>query len=260
MTNGKPKILDLISEVRELFVEDISKTVYWDFIGQFKKHLNEVDSSYNKEIALRIFDDYKRQMDAYVSNRWNESTVDWAWESARIAETLKQLYEKENRGEYISYFYDSLRKELNKIPTDTGTLARIEEYFVEVYIKHTFDEMLGIIENLNEKPDQNIIEHGQQQPSKKKLTAKSYALAFILDCHASDVFLNSFKQKEKEDIGKRKGVHGNTFVKNINYLLKKDLNSEQTLVGLLGDNWRDIVLSLSDNPKLLLNYLDSKDL
>ncbi|WP_066223369.1 hypothetical protein [Formosa haliotis] len=153
------KILDLVQDVKNLFKEDIPKTFYWDYIDQFKEHLKAIRSSCNHERSERIFNDYKRQIDSYLSNKWNEKLIDRFWETEMIATTLQQ-YHLRNTDELLTYFYDSLRSELNKIPCDSDTLLRLEEYFVELYVKNTLDEQYGLIDEFQRIPEVETSDSG----------------------------------------------------------------------------------------------------
>lgn len=97
---------------------------------------------------------------------------------------------------------------------------------------------------------------------KEKLTAKHYVLTYVFDCNAIGESLPHGNKKELERIGnERLGAgKGNTFYKNYNTIIGKDLNAEQILIDEAGENWRKILLQLSKNPELLETYLQSKQL
>ncbi|QQM28087.1 hypothetical protein [Elizabethkingia sp. M8] len=96
----------------------------------------------------------------------------------------------------------------------------------------------------------------------EKLTAKHYVLTYIFDCHATGELLPHGNKSKLERIGnERLGAgKGNTFYKNYNTIIGKDLNAEQTLIDVAGENWRNILLQLSNNPEVLETYLQSKQL
>ena len=97
---------------------------------------------------------------------------------------------------------------------------------------------------------------------KEKLTAKHYVLTYVFDCNAIGESLPHGNKKELERIGnERLGAgKGNTFYKNYNTIIGKDLNAEQTLIDEAGENWRKILLQLSKNPEALETYLQSKQM
>jgi hypothetical protein len=53
---------------------------------------------------------------------------------------------------------------------------------------------------------------------------------------------------------------GNTFYKALNSISKNDLNKENDLIEIGGDNWRKAVIDLSNNPEKVEQYLQSKNL
>lgn len=97
---------------------------------------------------------------------------------------------------------------------------------------------------------------------KERLTAKHYVLSFIFDCNAADKILPLGNKKDIEKIGTEKmGVgRGNTFYKSYNTIVHEDLNVEENLMAIAGDNWRMIILKLSGNKEKLEYYLQSKNL
>ncbi|MEG2078524.1 hypothetical protein [Chryseobacterium sp.] len=96
----------------------------------------------------------------------------------------------------------------------------------------------------------------------EKLTAKHYVLTYVFDCNAIGESLPHGNKKELERIGnERLGAgKGNTFYKNYNSIVSKDLNAEKTLIDEAGENWRQILLKLSKNPERLETYLQSKQM
>ncbi len=97
---------------------------------------------------------------------------------------------------------------------------------------------------------------------KEKLFAKHYVLTYILDNHASGKGFPVGQKATLERIGNEiMGIgKGNTFYKNFTAMSNKDFNSENTLIGIGGNNWRNIVIELSKNPEALEKYLQSKQL
>jgi hypothetical protein len=116
---------------------------------------------------------------------------------------------------------------------------------------------------LQESPQNEVEQSPEAEKSTLKMTAKHYVLTFILDCHATGKAIPSGKKTiENKAIELGFPQNKNTFYKNFNLLNTgtNDLNSERTLVDLAGENWRQIILSLSKFPDELEKYLKSKQL
>ncbi|GEJ45155.1 hypothetical protein [Chryseobacterium sp. ON_d1] len=100
----------------------------------------------------------------------------------------------------------------------------------------------------------------EKDSNKEKYQAKHYVLAYIFDCYAIEKKLPRGNKKELEKIGNQrigKG-RGNTFYKNFNLIVNKNLHSKEVLIDEVGESWREIILKLSENPEILENYLQSK--
>lgn len=104
----------------------------------------------------------------------------------------------------------------------------------------------------------------QKSNHQKTFGVKHYVLTFIFDCHATGKPLPTGSKKEIEEIGGKLMNHRtpNSFYKLYTKIRYKnfDTNSETQLIGLLGDNWRNDILSLSKHPKELEEYLQLKQL
>ena len=53
---------------------------------------------------------------------------------------------------------------------------------------------------------------------------------------------------------------GNRFYKVFNEIVNKDLNIENNLIEIGGENWRTIVKDLSNEPETIETYLQNKQL
>jgi hypothetical protein len=154
----------------------------------------------------------------------------------------------------------------NKIQEDDpATALRAFLDFAFPVIK--LDAEITALADFEKKPDwefQELNRIEQEQPTKQaqKLTAKHYALAYLFDCDAAG--RQKAEQKVLETVTykeygfKKSGV---TFRKQVNgYWVKFDRNSLRQLEENGGENWRDIVLSLSKDRETLQNYLKAKHL
>jgi hypothetical protein len=94
----------------------------------------------------------------------------------------------------------------------------------------------------------------------KKYQAKHYVLAYIFECDAKGVGYPTGNKIELERIGSERigAGKGNRFYKVFNATIGKDLNSENDLIEIGGENWRDAVIELSKDPELVKEYLQNK--
>ena len=92
--------------------------------------------------------------------------------------------------------------------------------------------------------------------------AKHYVLTYLFECNAKGESFPIGQKKELEKIGNKKmGVgKGKRFYKVFNEIVSKDINTENTLIEIGGENWRNIVKDLSNNPEKIEKYLQSKQL
>lgn len=95
-----------------------------------------------------------------------------------------------------------------------------------------------------------------------KYTAKHYVLGYLIECNAKGKSFPIGQKKELEKIGNEKmGTgKGNRFYKVFNEIVNKDLNIENNLIEIGGENWRTIVKDLSIEPETIETYLQSKQL
>ncbi|APG59344.1 hypothetical protein [Christiangramia salexigens] len=97
---------------------------------------------------------------------------------------------------------------------------------------------------------------------KRIFKTRDFVITYILDCYAKGEIPPLGSKKELERIGnQRMGPgKGNRFYKVFNEVIKKDLNREECLKHLLGSSWKETILSLTQNPELLQEYLHQKKL
>ena len=95
-----------------------------------------------------------------------------------------------------------------------------------------------------------------------KYKASHYVLTYLIESNAKGESFPIGQKKELERIGnQRMGVgKGNRFYKVFNEVVHKDLNVENNLIEIGGDNWRTIVKNLSKEPETVETYLQSKQL
>jgi hypothetical protein len=102
----------------------------------------------------------------------------------------------------------------------------------------------------------------QSQKNEQKLFAKHHVLTYLIECNSKGENYPTNIKKELERIGQQrmKGTSGNTFYKAFGRIHHKNIDSIKTLSEIGGDNWREIVLSLTNDREKVEAYLQSKGL
>lgn len=124
------------------------------------------------------------------------------------------------------------------------------------------DFFTPLFEGLNKTTEQPH----QQKEKKPTYTAMQFVVTYYLDCYANKKNPVKTSKKKIETIARLRPKYklaSNTFYKNCNYLNSKkesDLNSETFLIEVVGEDWRNIVLELSENSETLKKYLEANKL
>ncbi len=94
----------------------------------------------------------------------------------------------------------------------------------------------------------------------KNYKALYHVLSYFFDCDVKGEFIPMGQKTKLESIGnKRIGKgKGNRFYQEVKTVNGINRNIENELIGVIGEDWREAVLQLSDNPKALDEYLKSK--
>lgn len=121
--------------------------------------------------------------------------------------------------------------------------------------KDYFTEVAPLLKAL--PPQQTTNEH-----ETVRYTAKHYVLAYLIECNAKGESYPIGQKKELEKIGNKKmgAGKGNRFYKVFNEVVNKDINAENNLIEIGGENWRTIVKDLSSEPETIETYLQTKQL
>lgn len=132
---------------------------------------------------------------------------------------------------------------------------------------HEYKERLFNNSDWNDKKEEEFFHSykkscNEENSDREKYQAKHYVLSYIFDCYARERKLPRGSKKELEKIGNQKigKGKGNTFYKNFNLIVNKNLHSKEILVNEVGENWRETILTLSENPEILENYLKGKEM
>lgn len=148
----------------------------------------------------------------------------------------------------------------NEITTEEeyeNIIKRDEFWFFKQYSTYLKDKL----SKLNKLPPQQTEEPKPEQET-IRYTAKHYVLAYLIECNAKGESFPVGQKKELEKIGNRimGAGKGNRFYKVFNEIISKDLNNENNLIEIGGENWRTIVKDLSNEPETIETYLQNKQL
>lgn len=122
-------------------------------------------------------------------------------------------------------------------------------------INETFNLIVAVVEDV---PTQTI----NAEIDTAKYTAKHHVLTYLIECNTNGETLPRGNKKELERIGNERmgSGKGNRFYKVFNEIINTDINVENNLIEIAGENWRTAVLKLSQVPHLVEQYLQSKQL
>lgn len=107
----------------------------------------------------------------------------------------------------------------------------------------------------------------QQDTNPTTYHAKHYALAFIFDCLATGESFIQFdgKKYQLETIGEKRvngAISANTFYKAFNSIMneKLDFEKDKDMIYYAGQNWKEIIIKLSHEPRKVSEYLEKREL
>jgi len=206
---------------------------------------------------------------------------------------MEKVYLKETAKEYIKKYPERLSRFLNEFDADeTDFLKKEIEYWQYTLYdienseaSHEGYSFTGI-ENFSQAYDvcneigwekflystktkikfleskQNPSNQQELAEKETRYTAKHYVLSYLIECNAKGESYPIGQKKELEKIGNQKmGTgKGNRFYKVFNEVVNMDINAENNLIQIGGENWRTIVKELSSDPKTIETYLQSKQL
>ena len=191
---------------------------------------------------LKQFSKYDELCHEFLSITANET------DSLSLIESDIEDYNKNDCWEFDFEEYERLID----VSEPIKILCNLSELLVQLFRLEMFNEFLET-------------ETTQNQPIKSeslKYSAKDYVLTYIIECHAKGKGLPIGRKKELEQIGnERMGTgKGNRFYKVFNGFINKDFNNKSHLIEMGGKDWRNIVITLSSNPEIIEQYLQSKQL
>lgn len=170
----------------------------------------------------------------------------------------KQLFDNEMNNLFIIQIerYNNIGEAYNMKYSDLSDWADAV-MFKQTYLQG-FENQVKKVLGINETKASTV----QPIEPRKKVTAKHHVICYILECHATGKQPKAGNKKALEEIGNNRiGVgKGNNFYKVFNQISNSDINKVQTLISFGGENWREIVMSLSNEKDKIENYLKSKQM
>lgn len=166
-------------------------------------------------------------------------------------EFQKRVDEPQKRDE--PYFAKILLKELNE---NKNVFNDKKEYFL---LRKATDYFIEYLEN---KKNGLLPQPINPKTDTIKYTTKHYVLAYLFECNAAGESFPIGNKKELERIGNKRMEmgKGNRFYKVFNEIINKDLNAENNLIEIGGEDWRKALIELSKAPEMVEEYLQNKQL
>jgi hypothetical protein len=131
-----------------------------------------------------------------------------------------------------------------------------------ISIPYTLQNLLSWCSQIKgEEEDKDVIRENIINPSlekEKRHNCKFYILSYLFDCDVIGTRPPTGEQKKIKEIGKKrlKGVwDSGTFARIFNDIETHPRNSPMELSNTFGDDWKEIIIELSENPEELRNYL-----
>lgn len=166
------------------------------------------------------------------------------------AEKYSDIKKQKKIQEYIDILETFLFEYEYPSETEQRAINSVRPYLTE-QLEYWYKELKAL------PPQQTNTEDGTI-----RYTAKHYVLAYLFECNVKGESYPMGNKKELERIGnERMGAgKGNSFYKRFNEIVHKDLNVENNLIEIGGENWRKIIKELSNDPETIETYLQNKQL
>lgn len=234
INENSEKLLDLNSLIDFLSQTEINKTLFLETI--VKKCKRIIDYWNNDLPGLK-------EKEAYYSY-YNESTGVFINSQSEFHCIVLKPYEWQffyTESEF-NYFFDNYDYKSYTIEQIANRCSIIANWITANYPETIPEEQASTPPN-NEPP---------------KYDVKHFVITFILDYKASNRPLPYSEKNVIEHLATKRPYYtksGNTFYKVFNELQNKSFEDESIIIYLIGKNWKDIVLYLSDNPDKLKQYI-----
>jgi hypothetical protein len=139
-------------------------------------------------------------------------------------------------------------------------LPKIKEQFSSIKEKHYNNEISKILsKDVIQLIKKTVI---VSNPKTKKISDKWYALLYLIEVevYKKEIptnFEGAFIKSEIEEIGKQRCKNlGQGFYRQVRDL-KGNINNNISVKRLFNDNWKDVIIDLSNNDENIIKYLDT---
>jgi len=249
------------------YIEPNKRFDFWlnRFSEDFEDHITDFDPITK---SIYLFNDVS---ELSVEVMENESEF-WEWypksqcptitdfivnipKEADLLSLIEDDIKEYTKNEYWEFDFEEYERFVD-VSKPIEILFNLSELLVQLNRLEMFNEFLEI-ENEALPP-----QHTTTENDTTKHTAKHYVLGYLIECNAKGESFPIGQKKELEKIGNEKmgAGKGNRFYKVFNEIVNKDLNIENNLIEIGGENWRTIVKDLSSEPQTIETYLLSKQL
>jgi hypothetical protein len=233
------------SKATELNICDINKidTIWnWNY-----SEITNLKKNFNKEDLPKILEHIRKYIEFRTNTNVNEFLMIFF---AALDSTLKVLYDffkETDQDEFESFGIKAIQ-----VNSFSEAIQRIKPGQTKLLFTNSQSPLL--------KNEAILTQPIESETA--KYTAKHYVLTYIFECHAKGESLRRGMKKELEQIGNERigRGKGNRFYKVFNETINQDLNNEEHLIEIGGVDWRNAVIALSSNPKIIEQYLQSKQL
>ncbi|MFC3881269.1 hypothetical protein ACFOSV_13840 [Algoriphagus namhaensis] len=244
------------------------KYLYREFKKAEKEQFFEADEFFNG--CLKVVKGLENQLEEHISKRRYDlhlllshaenGTLKYG--DLKEGETISQ-----KRLETIKYCTEELQKDTpdgvqNNVNLFSLTQGRFTGCLSQIDILLLKGHILSAYSKAKEETAAILPKQKKPEPIPIKYTAYHHVLTYLIECNANGESFPIGHKKELERIGnQRMGTgKGNRFYKVFNEIVQKDLNSSKSLIEIGGENWRTIVKTLSNEPEIIEEYLQSKKL
>lgn len=225
--------------------------IYSELDNAFKYIYLRGEFDFLKRIKKLLHTEQKKLVSLFEDGEWLVGRGGYENDNAEFQENTKaRILIFETKLEYIEQLIDSINS-FDSADTQNEQEEKEED---------TPNRQIHGIPETNHEPQSTQSLYTLRPP---KYTSNQYALAFIFDCLATGVnfMMYDSKKSQLEAIGEKRvngAISGNTFYKAFNRIIGDKINfkSEDDLIYLAGDNWREIIIDLSHEQEKVSKYIE----
>ncbi|WP_394907907.1 hypothetical protein [uncultured Mesonia sp.] len=250
----------LINKLDSIVKSDFEEAKQFKYLEDLKPYFLEYGKGFNKGINLFL----ESELEPFIKfkidrDRVNEKVFEFiidSWSTKYFSRDPFFLKLEENIGKKEGYLY-AIWAYIMENNTIFSQIFNERWQELPVKLKHQVIKLKsGDIKIIN----RNTTNHTElKQKKERKYQARDYALSYYLDKKALGE-PNFLGEKTKLEVILQKRADGkksgNSIYKSLNYINRVTIDTERDLIGLIGEDWKEILLELSEQPKILLEYLN----